>query len=293
MKRVLVLCLALVLAFSFVSVSADRLEDANIYAEIMKSLNLFKGTDQGFELERTPTRMEALVTLIRLLGKENEALEGTWEHPFTDVAEWADKYAGMAYETGLTKGVSETEFGMAQEATAQQFVTFVLRALGYSDGEEGDFEYANAIDLAKELDIIGENVDTESFLRADMVIISFNALYSFMKGGEKTLAQKLKEDGVFTDEDEKSALEEYNLISEEDADSEEAAKDEEDNEEGKAVTEPGNDTTTEDDGSEYYYNDYPDVYEDGNYEDGYYPEDEWYDDFYEDEYGYDEFEDIE
>ena len=40
----------------------------------------------------------------------------------TDVADWADNYAGFVYEKGITKGISEEEFGMSMTATAQQFV---------------------------------------------------------------------------------------------------------------------------------------------------------------------------
>ena len=46
--------------------------------------------------------------LIRVLGKEPAALKSDWTHPFTDVASWADKYVGYAYENVLTKGVSAT-----------------------------------------------------------------------------------------------------------------------------------------------------------------------------------------
>lgn len=55
----------------------------------LKSLGLFMGTDKGFELERAPTRTEALVLLLRLLGKENEAMMSSCAHPFNDVPTWA------------------------------------------------------------------------------------------------------------------------------------------------------------------------------------------------------------
>ena len=45
----------------------------------LKSLNLFKGVSENdFALDREPTRVEALVMLIRVLGKENDALSGSW-----------------------------------------------------------------------------------------------------------------------------------------------------------------------------------------------------------------------
>ena len=67
--------------------------DYNAMASALKVLTLFRGSDtgfgQGFDLERTPTRAEALVMLIRLLGEEDEALACTAKHPFRDVDPWA------------------------------------------------------------------------------------------------------------------------------------------------------------------------------------------------------------
>lgn len=66
------------------------------------------GTDSDgapvFELGRAMTRSEAVTMLVRLLGRENEALSGKWETPFTDVPAWAEPYVGLAYENGLTTG---------------------------------------------------------------------------------------------------------------------------------------------------------------------------------------------
>ena len=82
--------------------------------------------------------------LIRVLGKESEALNGSWEHPFNDVADWADKYVGYAYENGLTNGVSDTQFGTGT-ASSFTYLTFVLRALGYSDVNGADFTWDKPI----------------------------------------------------------------------------------------------------------------------------------------------------
>ena len=110
-------------------------------AETLYDLGLFKGTGTDssgrplFDLDRAPTRHEAVTMLVRLLGKEAEALAGSWEIPFTDVAQWAKPYVGYAYANGLTAGVSETSFGGERPATAAQFLTFALRALGYESGK--------------------------------------------------------------------------------------------------------------------------------------------------------------
>ena len=174
--------------------------DAEGFAKNLKALGLFKGvSDTDFALEREPSRSEALVMLIRLLGKESAAVSGGHSHPFTDVAAWAGPYVGYAYNNGLTNGVSATEFGNSN-ANAAAYLTFVLRALGYSDANGTDFTWDNPFELAKTVGILTADVDTESFLRADVAIVSGNALFANLKGESRTLAEKLISEGVFTKE---------------------------------------------------------------------------------------------
>jgi len=181
------------------------LSTAEALAADLKSLGLFKGaSDTDFELGREPTRTEAIVMLIRLLGKESEALSSEYQHPFTDVEPWADKYIGYAYEMKLTNGSSPTEFG-TEPATADMFLTFVLRALGYSDTDGVDFTSDKPLNiagqvLASQAGILPSSVNRKSFLRADVVLISYAALHAKIKGSSQTLAQKLIADGVFTQE---------------------------------------------------------------------------------------------
>jgi len=63
-------------------------------ANVLKSLGLFNGTPKGFELDRQASRVEGGVIMVRILGKEDEALEKNYHHPFKDVPSWADPYIG-------------------------------------------------------------------------------------------------------------------------------------------------------------------------------------------------------
>ena len=71
---------------------------AETKADVLNTLGLFKGTENGYELDKPLTRMEALIMLIRLSGKELDALYSMkeYEMPFTDAPDWekADKYLG-------------------------------------------------------------------------------------------------------------------------------------------------------------------------------------------------------
>lgn len=200
-KGIISLVLTLALGLTMLMPAyAENIDEAETKATALKQLGLFKGVSEtDFDLDRAPTRTEALIMLIRVLGKESEALNGSWSHPFTDVASWADKYIGYSYEKGLTKGVSATKFGTSN-ADSDMYLTFMLRALNYSDSA-GDFIWNTPDTLAKTVGILPYSVDTANFLREDVVLVSWAALEADLKGGVQRLAKKLMSDNIFTDDD--------------------------------------------------------------------------------------------
>lgn len=169
----------------------------------LKAMGLFNGySAANLGLEDAPTRAQALVMMLRLMGLESAALEENYTHPFVDTEAyaWADPYIGYAFAHGLTKGQSETTFGGAASADTRMYLTFVLRALGYSDGEGGDFRWDSPVGLAQEIGIAPDYLRFSDFRRADVVTVSYAALGATMKDGEQTLAQSLVERGVLTQE---------------------------------------------------------------------------------------------
>lgn len=175
-------------------------------AKKLQILGLLKGTgtddetgETVFELNRSATRAEALVMLIRLLECEQQALSSEKTHPFTDVPEWVDGYVSYAYENGLTKGVSESAFDPDAEVSAASFMTFVLRALQYEDcAETPDFAWDSPWKLAQECGIIKSDTRRDVLLRGHMVEISYNALFAKIKGTETKLYEKLISSGVIS-----------------------------------------------------------------------------------------------
>ncbi|MDD6188917.1 MAG: S-layer homology domain-containing protein [Clostridiales bacterium] len=111
--------------------------------------------------------------LVRLLGKEEAAQKGAWTTPFTDVPNWAKPYVGYAYANGLTEGISNTLFGSQELVTVSQYLTFVLRALGYES--DRDFKWDTAWELSDKIGLTeGEYTGEGEFLRGDLAIISYN-----------------------------------------------------------------------------------------------------------------------
>lgn len=99
-------------------------------ASTLNMLGLFPATstnpDGGadYDLTRQAPTYEAVVMLIRLLGKEKTATSGNWTHPFTDVPVSADKYVGYAYQNGLVTGSSATTLGTTA-ASAQMYLSAI------------------------------------------------------------------------------------------------------------------------------------------------------------------------
>lgn len=201
MKRILAALLAVVMlaavCFTVPAAAADA-ETAQQSAELLYNLGLFRGTGTNrdgspmFDLNRAPTRAEAIVMLVRLLGKENEASGKGWATPFKDVPAWAQPYVGYAYANGLTNGSDPAAglFGSNDNVTAGQYFTFLLRALGYRDGT--DFTWTAPWNLAASLGITGWNSGNKSaFLRGDVAVVSAQALYAARRTDGKSLLEYL------------------------------------------------------------------------------------------------------
>ena len=193
------LCLALCLGSVGAAGSRD-LTSQEGQAMRLERLGLFLGVGEDgngftdFDLDRAPSREEAVTMLVRALGKGAEAAGMEKTHPFTDVPAWADGYVSYAYAQGLTKGISDTAFGAGDTATGAMYVTFMLRALNYVDG--ADFTWDDPWALAEDCGILPQRVDRETFLRADAVDVTAAALSAKLKGTDTTLAQKLIAEGA-------------------------------------------------------------------------------------------------
>lgn len=187
-----------------VTFSCSNAQDYNAMAAALKELHLFRGTltgyGQGFDLEAAPTRLQALIMFIRVLGEEEQALSWTGTTPFRDVAPGTDaeKYVGYAYERGYTTGYTAAEFRPAGTSNAFQYTEFVLRAMGYG----ASTNLADVFDRAVSAGVLtageADMLRRDRFLRAELVYISYYALESPLPDGARTLADRLMDAGVFT-----------------------------------------------------------------------------------------------
>lgn len=201
-RKMLSFLLTLVILFSLAVPAYAASEVATNAADSLYLLGLFNGTGKDangkpiYDLELVPTRNQAVTMLVRLLGKATVAESQKWSTPFTDESEWAKPYVGYAYANGLTAGTSATTYSGSRNATVGQYLTFILRALGYQSGV--DFEYSKAWEFSDSIGLTDGrySANTSDFRRSDVAEISYDALYVFKKGTSTMLGEFLASEGT-------------------------------------------------------------------------------------------------
>lgn len=169
-------------------------------AERLYELGLFKGRgadgdgQPDFDLDTPATRQEAVIMLLRLMGLEDNAEAESSYCPFEDVDEWAQPYVGYAWSNELVQGRTSSSFDAKSNITCTEYITFILRALGYSSEE--DFDWSRAFEKSDEIGLTsGEYGFSGEFDRGDMVLIACNALDTKLKWRSGTLFEYLNETG--------------------------------------------------------------------------------------------------
>lgn len=195
MKKLFAFLMALVMTVSFAGTVAEarNTEYEQKLAIQLKNLGLLSGVSENdFALDKPLSKYEAVVMLIRLVGEEENALQGSFGHPFTDVPEWADNYVGYAYEKGIVNGESEKVFGKGN-VDAKVFLSLVLRTLGYSDK---DFSWENPFELSHKTGILPKTADVENFVRADAVAVIHKALKAYRGDDGKLMMATLNGENI-------------------------------------------------------------------------------------------------
>lgn len=187
--------------------------DYNAMADALKTMHLFKGTytgyGSGYDLEVVPTRLQALIMFIRVLGEEEKALAYTGKTPFIDLTAGSNaaKYVGYAFSKGYTAGVTKTLFYPNRAVSAAQYTEFMLRALDYSSSANTNL--SGTLDKAVVCGVLNPGevsmLKSGTFLRAQLVYISYYTLNSTYSGSSDTLRERLISRGVFTSAESSSA----------------------------------------------------------------------------------------
>lgn len=196
--------LVIVCTLFVIGASAASAQEKQNMAQALSSIGLFRGYDEtgtNFGLNDVPTREQALIFQIRAMGEDQAALAWRGTSPYKDVPNnhWALPYIGYGTEKGYTNGMAPGIFGVGKPADAKMMTTFVLRGMGYSEGN-GDFTYNNSVAYGYQRGLNESSSIPTSFNRGDAVVILFNALSSTQKNGT-TLAESLIKKGAFSTDD--------------------------------------------------------------------------------------------
>jgi len=182
--------------------SQEQLDAAwRLYSlELLQGRGLDENGQPDFDLDTPGTRQEAVVFLIRMMGRENWALSIAAERcPFTDVSGWARPYLAFASIEGHVQGRSDTWFDAQSPIQPTEFLTMVLRAMGYSSGQ--DFQWDAAWEFSDAIGLTDGrySAQTAEFLRGDMAWICSRALDVPGKEGSPyaTLFDSMNEQGFF------------------------------------------------------------------------------------------------
>ena len=171
-------------------------------AQALQILDVLRGSGGDLMLDRTANRMEGAAMLVRLLGAEKDALAANYSHPFTDVDPWASPYIGYLYEKSLTNGIGNNLYGSSLPMNEKAYLTFLLRALGYSDHNGLDFSWDTVEQASHEKGLLysAESLKEDTpFKRERLAELSWRAMFLNHKTREKILLEYLNDQNMITD----------------------------------------------------------------------------------------------
>lgn len=193
MKRIITIIILLLLTTANAYASDFNVISEEDYADYLNSIGLFSGTDKGYELERNSSRIEGAVMTLRLYENELAVVKENIQPPFIDVPSWASLQLGYLYDKGIVSGVSDTIFDSMRNITANEYMTYLLKMLGYSATD--DFLWSESVQYAKEIGILPSDIIIEksSMSRGKMVELTYYVIKANIKGENHTLESIIAE----------------------------------------------------------------------------------------------------
>jgi hypothetical protein len=172
--------------------------------DIAKDLGMLKGGDAGFDSAYwagEPDRVETTLMYLRLLGEGDAAEAYTkTDKNFADAEDhvWGKKVLAYVYANkerlGII-GVGDDKFDPNAKMDAKSYYKIMLQALGFE--QDKDFAWSEVLDFAAKQGLT-KIASKDAITKNDIATATVEALKAEVKGGEKTLIEKLVADGVIT-----------------------------------------------------------------------------------------------
>ena len=187
MKRIAIILMCC-LIFAFSAAAFTDIEDENTKTSVatLESLGIVTGTSATtYSPTLTLTRAQVCTMIVRILGMESSADGYKTQNLFSDVKNgmWHAGYVNLAYREGIINGYGNGKFGPDDKVTYGQFVTILLRTLGYTESDIGKLWPLDYVVFAEELKI-NENVNlaaNDTVSRGDAAILLYNTLMANAK----------------------------------------------------------------------------------------------------------------
>ena len=197
LKKILALVLALMMALSvMVFASAANYDDysdkdqiSEEYAEaveVLTGMDIFWGSENSFYPKENVSRAEVATLLYRIMTTDVSGSQvGIYKDygMFDDVLEtnWFAGYVNFAANSEYVVGVGDGKFNPEGDVTGYEWITMLLRAVGYdANGEISGSEWKiTAARLAKQAGILGDFNETtlnSALTREEVAYLLFNAI---------------------------------------------------------------------------------------------------------------------
>ncbi len=195
LKKVLAMVLAFACTFSMFA-GAKVFEDVpagSDYSEaitMLSDLGVIQGKDDGkYHPEDTITRAEACAMIARLMTGDPKVSQYVGAQSFSDVQKgsWKDSAIGYCYINGIVIGVGGNKFEPDRAITDAEFVTMVVRAMGYETADMKQnypFSYMSNAQAMGLLDG-AKMVASTNALRGEDAQVIYNALFADYARGAK------------------------------------------------------------------------------------------------------------
>ena len=195
LKKVLAMVLAFACTFSMFA-GAKVFEDVpagSDYSEaitMLSDLGVIQGKDDGkYHPEDTITRAEACAMIARLMTGDRNVSQYVGAQSFTDVAKgsWKDSAIGYCYINGIVVGVGNNKFEPDRAITDAEFITMVVRAMGYETADMKQNYPYSYMSNAQAMGLLdGTNmVASTDALRGEDAQVIYNALFADYARGAK------------------------------------------------------------------------------------------------------------
>ena len=140
-------------------------------AESLQADGLLNGNENGLDLLKPLTRIEATAMLVRAMGYEDAQTSGTSYFADIQSDNWGAKYANIAKDKGITAGVGDNMFAPDELITSNQFATLILR----NTGENPDWQTAINEFIDRGIITSDQADKMDLFTRGDMAKIIYEA----------------------------------------------------------------------------------------------------------------------